>query len=61
MPMSANSSAFWKCFRFSASSRTIEAGPSMTASVTSSPLTTGMQCMNFAPGFAFVHSASFTW
>src|ERR1700720_1574234 len=42
---------FWACTRFSASSNTIDCGPSITSSVTSSPRCAGRQCMNTALGF----------
>ena len=47
--------AFCACSRFSASSKTTECGPSITASVTSSPRWAGRQCMKSASGLAFVH------
>jgi hypothetical protein len=43
-------SAFWACRRFSASWKTRERGPSMTAAVTSSPRCAGRQCRKMASG-----------
>ena len=51
---------FWACRRFSASSNTIDCGPSITSSVTSSPRWAGRQCMNTASGFARAISRAFT-
>lgn len=53
--------AFCTCSRFSASSKTTECGPSITALVTSSPRWAGRQCMKSAPGLACAMSASSTW
>ena len=53
--------AFCACSRFSASSKTTDCGPSITASVTSSLRCAGRQCMNSASGLACAISASFTW
>ena len=61
MPIRASSRAFWKCFRFSASSSTIENDASRMASVISSPRIAGRQCMNLASGLVCAQSASFTW
>ena len=47
-----SSSAFCACNRFSASSHTTEAGPSITSASTSSPRWAGRQCKNSAPGSA---------
>src|SRR5699024_1559366 len=43
------SRAFWACRRFSASSQTTEAGPSMTSAATSLPRQAGRQCRNRPP------------
>ena len=51
---------FCACRRFSASSKTTEAGPSITASVTSSPRWAGRQCMKSAPSFALAISLALT-
>ena len=53
--------AFCTCSRFSASSKTTECGPSITAFVTSSSRCAGRQCMKSASGFAAAITASFTW
>ncbi len=52
--------AFWACMRFSASSQMTDCGPSMTASVTSSPRCAGRQCRNKASLLAAAISASLT-
>src|SRR3990172_2280228 len=57
----ASKMAFWMWSRFSAWSRTAEAGESITSSVTSWPRRAGRQCMKSAPGAAFSISARFTW
>ena len=49
---SHTSSAFWACSRFSASSHTALAGPSITSSVISSPRCAGRQCSTMASGSA---------
>ena len=46
---SVSSSAFWVCRRFSAWSKTTDAGDSKTSAVTSSPRCAGRQCMKSAP------------
>ena len=51
---------FCACRRFSAWSHTAERGPSITASVTSSPRCAGRQCRNSASGAALSISASST-
>ncbi|MNE11882.1 hypothetical protein D3C80_1046580 [compost metagenome] len=51
---------FWAWRRFSASSKTTDCGPSITASVTSSPRWAGRQCMNSASALACFISASLT-
>ena len=51
---------FCACRRFSASSQTTEWGPSMTASVTSSPRCAGRQCMNNASSLAISINAAST-
>src|SRR3990172_258264 len=53
--------AFCACSRFSAWSKTIAWGPSMTVSVISSPRCAGRQCMTTADRGAAANSASFTW
>ena len=52
--------AFWAWRRFSASSKTTEWGPSMTALVTSSLRCAGRQCMNRASALAWAIRASLT-
>jgi len=52
--------AFCACRRFSASSNTLDWGPSMTAAVTSSPRCAGKQCRKIASGAACAINASFT-
>ena len=52
--------AFCACSRFSASSKTTECGPSITALVTSSSRCAGRQCMKSAPGLAAAITASLT-
>ena len=58
-PSRVASSAFWTWRRFSASSNTRDCGPSITASVTSSPRCAGRQCRKIALGSAtFISSGS---
>ena len=52
--------AFSVCSRFSACSKTTDAGPSITASVTSSPRCAGRQCRKQASGLACAMSRSLT-
>ncbi len=49
------------CRRFSAWSKTAEAVPSMTESVTSSPRWAGRQCRKHTSGLAWASSSSLTW
>ena len=51
---------FWACRRFSASSKTTDAGPSITSSVTSSPRWAGRQCMKSASSAALAISRALT-
>src|SRR5204862_7642809 len=60
-PKTQRSTDFWAWMRFSASSHTADCGPSITASVTSSPRCAGRQWRKVAPGAALASSASLTW
>ena len=60
-PMHQARMPFWACSRFSASSNTTECGPSITASVTSSPRWAGRQCMKIASALALPISSALTW
>src|SRR5207249_6060030 len=53
--------AFCAWSRFSAWSKTIDCGPSITSSVISRPRCAGRQCITRASGFARSRSFAFTW
>src|SRR3954451_21525259 len=57
---SLTSSAFWACNRFSASSQTADAGPSITATLISLPRWAGRQCRTIAAGEAYPSNRSST-
>ena len=56
-----DSTAFCACSLFSASSKTADCGPSMTASVISMPRQAGRQCITTASPAATASSSSFSW